>query len=155
MNIRELMTRAVVTCRPDDSLERAAQLMEAHEIGSAVVVGDRGELLGMITDRDIALTAYLFGSALADIRVSAAMAPVVRTCTPDDSFQAAAAVMRRERVRRLPVVEDGRVVGVVSLSDLGRNVLREGAPEARREAMQAVEHALASVGQPRRTPGRL
>jgi CBS domain-containing protein len=155
MKIEDVMTRSVVICRPDDNLSRPAQLMGDHDVGCVLVVGDRGELVGLVTDRDIAMSAFTLGRPLSEVSVNFIMADQVRTCRPNESIEVAARRMQRHRVRRLPVVDRGRLVGLVALSDLGRNVPREQSAEERIAALHAVEATLTAVGKPRRLSGRL
>ncbi|MBV7694188.1 CBS domain-containing protein [Streptomyces sp. TRM70350] len=115
--VREVMTPGVVAVRPDASLVEAAQLMRSQDIGDVVVVeGQR--VVGLLTDRDITVRAVAEG--LDPLTVSAAS-----VCTPDpvvvgpqDPVSTAVALMREKAVRRLPVVENGLPVGMVSLGDL-------------------------------------
>ncbi len=123
MKISELMTRTVQVCRATDTLDRAAKLMWDHDIGSLAVVDERGQVIGMITDRDACMAAYTCGGALHDIPVEVAMSKHVVTCNPDDSDTAVAEVMARHKIRRVPIVDDmHRPVGMLSLSDLARTM---------------------------------
>jgi len=129
MKISELMTRTVQVCRATDTLDRAAQLMWDHDIGSLAVVDDDDQVIGMITDRDACMAAYTRGRALRDIPVEVAMSKHVVTCSPDDSDTTVADMMAKHKIRRVPVVDDmHRPVGMASLNDLactmarGRNV---------------------------------
>ena len=123
MKILELMTRTVQVCRATDTLDRAAQLMWDHDIGSLAVVDDDDQVIGMITDRDACMAAYTRGRALRDIPVEVAMSKHVVTCSPDDSDTAVAEVMAKHKIRRVPVVDDmHRPVGMLSLNDLARTM---------------------------------
>ena len=119
MTIAGLMTRTLKHCRSTDSLDRAAQLMWDFDIGALPVVDDRGQLIGMITDRDICMAAYTRGETLPNIPVAHAMTTHVVSCRPDDTIKTAANLMANHKIRRIPVVDDDqRPVGVVSLNDL-------------------------------------
>jgi CBS domain-containing protein len=119
MKISELMTRTVQVCRPTDSLARAAQLMWDHDIGALVVVDEPGRVIGMITDRDICMAAYTCGVALNDLAVDHAMSRHVVACGDDDSADAAAALLAKHKIRRIPVVDEtNRPIGVLSINDL-------------------------------------
>jgi CBS domain-containing protein len=123
MKISELMTRPVQLCRPTDTLDRAAQLMWDHDIGVLVVVDESGQVVGMVTDRDICMAAYTSGVALHDIPVEQAMAKHVVSCRPDDSDETVQATMAKHKIRRIPVVDDANhPVGVLSLNDLARTM---------------------------------
>lgn len=118
MDIRELMTAPVRTLCPEDTLNCAAKLMGDEAIGCLPVVDD-GKLVGILTDRDIALGAYTVGEALWRLRVADHMRTPVFTCQASDDIAAAARTMRQERVRRLPVLdENDKLVGMISLDDL-------------------------------------
>jgi CBS domain-containing protein len=145
MQVEDAMTRPVRTCRPGDTLVRPAQLMWEDDIGCVPVVSHEGTLLGVVTDRDICLTAARQGLRLDEIPVAVAMSRRVYSCGPTDSFEAAEAVMREHRVRRLPVVADGRVVGIVSLGDLGRAAEQEPDAHRREWLMHEVEQTFVEV----------
>jgi CBS domain-containing protein len=121
MKIAKLMIRDAITCRTADHLDRAAQLMWEHDIGSLPVIGDDGRAVGMVTDRDICMAAYTRGAALHDIPVAVAMAHEVFSCAPDDDVRSVEDELGLRQIRRMPVIDaDGRVVGVVSLNDIAR-----------------------------------
>lgn len=125
MNIAQLMTKDVRTCKPDDSLEVAARLMWDHDIGALPVVDDTGQLIGMVTDRDACMAALTQHQPLHDIPVSVAMTKHVVACRPEDSDAEVAKRMAHNKVRRIPVVDDAqRPIGVVSLNDLALAMLR-------------------------------
>ncbi|MEU9896275.1 CBS domain-containing protein [Streptomyces phaeochromogenes] len=115
--VREVMTPGVVSVRPDASLVEAAQLMRAQDIGDVLVAGDHA-LIGVLTDRDIALRAVANGVDPLTVSAQSVCTPDPVVVGPDDGVAAAVALMRDHAVRRLPVVEDGRAVGMVSLGDL-------------------------------------
>lgn len=129
MNVDQIMSRRVYTCSSADSLNTAARLMWEHDCGAVPVVSETGELVGIITDRDICMAAYTQGKGLQAIPVAAAMAHQVYSCKASDTIEAAEQMMRRHQIRRLPVVDGGkRLVGFVSLNDLAldANTRREG-----------------------------
>ncbi len=103
--------------RPDESLQRAAQVMDELNVGSLPVC-DRSGLVGMITDRDITIRATAAGLP-ADTHVADVMTDHARRCTSDQSVQEAMQQMADVQIRRMPVVDsDNQVVGIVSLGDL-------------------------------------
>lgn len=118
MDVRELMSSPIHSVGPEDTLNCAARMMRDHALGCLAVVNDRGELAGILTDRDIALTAYESGEALWRLRVVDSMRTPVFTVRPTDDVTIAARLMRQHRVRRLPVVEGHRPIGMISLDDL-------------------------------------
>ncbi|GAB3012572.1 CBS domain-containing protein [Streptomyces pseudoechinosporeus] len=115
--VREVMTPGVVAVRPDASLVEAAQLMRAHDIGDVLVSGERS-VLGVLTDRDIALRAVADGVDPLTVSAQAVCTPNPVVIGPEDAVSAAVELMREHAIRRLPVVEDGHPVGMVSLGDL-------------------------------------
>jgi CBS domain-containing protein len=122
-NVSHLMTTAVRSCSTGDTLHRAAQIMWEHDCGVVPVVDGQGRLVGMVTDRDICMAAYTQGQPLSQIRVPLAMAKEVHAVHDTDRVEAAEALMRRVRVRRVPVVDDeGRLKGILSMNDLARHV---------------------------------
>lgn len=118
--VREVMTPGVVAVRPDASLVEAAQLMRAQDIGDVLVAGDHG-LIGVLTDRDITLRAVADGVDPLTVSAQAVCTPDPLVIGPDDAVSAAVVLMRDNAVRRLPVVEDGRPVGMVSIGDLAED----------------------------------
>ncbi|MEV6739549.1 CBS domain-containing protein [Streptomyces sp. NPDC051104] len=115
--VREVMTPGVVAVLPDASLVEAAQLMRAEDIGDVLVAED-GHVVGVLTDRDIALRAVADGADPLTVSARAVCTPDPVVVGPDDPVATAVDLMRGHAVRRLPVVEDGRPVGMVSLGDL-------------------------------------
>lgn len=129
MRVQDLMTRQAQSCRPEDTLERAAQLMWNHDCGCLPVCsGENGTLhtIGVITDRDICMNALFQRKSLRELRVSDAMSRGVWSCYASDPLARAERTMQQARVRRLPVLDDsGSLVGMISLADLAREAARE------------------------------
>lgn len=127
MKVERLMQGNVVCCHPGTRMEEAAHLMWDHDCGLLPVVAESGTLQGVITDRDICMSAAMSGKRLADIPVSDAMARSVTSVHPDDDVNLVHRRMRAAQVRRLPVVdESSHVVGIVALSDLCLAAARRG-----------------------------
>ncbi|MGF0169108.1 CBS domain-containing protein [Streptomyces sp. Marseille-Q5077] len=118
--VKDVMTPGVVAVRPDASLVEAAQLMRAQDIGD-VVVADGQDVVGVLTDRDITVRAVADGAdpLTVSVRSVCTRNPVV--IDPGERVSAAVALMRKHSVRRLPVVEHGLPVGVLSLGDLAES----------------------------------
>ncbi|HWC71526.1 MAG TPA: CBS domain-containing protein [Actinomycetota bacterium] len=127
--VRQVMTAAPDAVSPTDTLQRAAQLMRANDIGDVLVEGDQGSLLGIITDRDIAIRAIADGRNPATATIADIYTRDVATVAPTDSVHDAVLLMRSRDVRRLPVVESGKAIGIVSLGDLEVET-RPGSPLA-------------------------
>lgn len=146
MKVEALMTWDVHTCRPDDSLSRAAQLMWDHDCGSLPVIDDEGRIVGMITDRDICMAAYTRGNALERIAVRSAMAQRVYTCQTSDTVREAESIMRAHSIRRLPVVDmQERLLGLVSLNDIAREAKRAATNGTRDLALDQVALTLGTI----------
>jgi CBS domain-containing protein len=115
--------RGVATIRPGDSVITALAMLRERNIG-ALVVSDDGETVdGIISERDIVHGLADHGSALLSLHVAAAMSAPVVTCDPADTVAELMAEMTNRRIRHLPVVRDGRLVGIVSIGDLVKNRL--------------------------------
>lgn len=126
MLVSELMRSDVKTCSPDDTLARAAQLMWENDIGVVPVV-ENDRVIGVLTDRDMCMSAFMQGKPLHEIRVSDVASKRLVTVSASDSLDVAEQRMREHQVRRLPVVMDGsnRLAGMLSLGDLARNIYRD------------------------------
>jgi signal-transduction protein with cAMP-binding, CBS, and nucleotidyltransferase domain len=118
MKLEEIMVKDVATIAPDDAVFTAAQRMLERSVGSLIVETD-GVLKGIITDRDL-LSCIGNGHDANRCKVSAHMSRPVVTERPDEDLLVAAEVMMRRGIKRLPVTRDGRVVGIVSFSDISR-----------------------------------
>lgn len=150
MVIADLMSRNVATCKEDDRLEVAARMMWDLDIGCVAVVDDRQHVTGIITDRDICMATYTQGKSPQQIFVREAMAREVFSCLPDDNFAEAEEIMRKRRVRRLPVVDlDGHLVGLISLNDLARESVRQQTRVQKDLTPRDVSATLAAICQPR------
>lgn len=115
--IREIMTDHPVTVAEDASLVEAARAMRDRDIGD-VIVTSNGDVVGIVTDRDIVVRAIADGHDVATTTVGSVCTYEVHVLSADDSVAAAIDLMRREHVRRIPIVDQGRLVGVVALGDL-------------------------------------
>jgi CBS domain-containing protein len=120
--LSEIMTSRVVTVDISERVEEALRLMVKFDIGS-VVVTDKEKPVGIITERDVTRAA-LRGDSLLRLPVRSLMSRPLQTGTPDMEIWLAFETMLRLGVRRLPIVENGRLVGIVSEKDLTRWVLR-------------------------------
>lgn len=152
MKVSQLMKQAVQSCRAKDSLKVAAQVMWERDCGCVPVTDDDGRLVGMITDRDISMAAYLQGGSLSALSVSEAMSKKLFSCRPDDTITQAETVMRKHQVHRLPVVDQqSHVVGILSLNDLATEAGREARGEKKEVTYAEVGETVQAVGKPRPT----
>jgi CBS domain-containing protein len=125
MQCREIMTKDPACVVPSDTAVRAAQLMKGEDIGPVLVVRDKNErkLVGIVTDRDITLKVVAEGKDPNSVPVKDVMTSGPVTCKPDDDSSKALELMRKERVRRIPIVDDsGRVVGIIAQADVAREL---------------------------------
>jgi CBS domain-containing protein len=117
VDIRDVMTESVVTAAPSTTVRKVAELMRERNVGSVVLVDEDGALTGFVTDRDLALGALTDGRDAGDPVDAHASAPVF-TAEPGMEVEEAAELMVRHGVRRLPVLDGGRLTGIVTLDDL-------------------------------------
>jgi CBS domain-containing protein len=134
--ISDVMSMRVVTVRPDDSVQLAIGRMLEENVGSVAVCA-ANELVGIFTERDVLRMAGE-GTSFGDARVGDVMTRSPVTVSPDDDVLAAARLMGERRIRHLPVVEAGNVLGLVGIRDVMRTLVerlwREHDPEARETA---------------------
>jgi CBS domain-containing protein len=141
MTCSEVMTPAPVTCRPDDSIVDAARLMRSYDVGSLPVVKDENQVLvGVITDRDIAIRVVGEGRNVADAQVRDAMSTEVVTCATTDLYQEALQTMGIHQLRRMPVVDDKRcVVGIIAQADVATRIAQPTTTGALVEAISKAD----------------
>lgn len=116
--IDEMMTTDPRTVRGQATIEDAARIMRDADIGDVIVLDDSGRVAGIITDRDLVVRALADGADPAQVQVASLLDEEVISIAPDASVETALELMRDHKVRRLPVIEDERLVGVVTLGDL-------------------------------------
>lgn len=144
MNVREVMTKTVWTCRASEPMAAAARLMWEHDIGAVPVLDGKGKLVGIVTDRDLCMGAYFTGEPLTAVLVEHAMSKVVFRIDGAQTLEKAEELMRSKRIRRLPVVEGEKLVGMITLGDLAR------AAQARKAVTASeVNATLAAIVEPR------
>jgi CBS domain-containing protein len=115
--IQDVMTPHPVTLPGTASVHEAARAMQDHDIGSVIVL-EHHEVCGLVTDRDIVVRTVAEARDPATIPLADLCSHAVRTVTPTDSVEQAAQLMRTHAIRRVPVVDGGQAVGMVSLGDL-------------------------------------
>lgn len=118
MKISELMTSPVIRIHPEETVAVAARMLDRYNIGILPVCGSDGRLCGLVTDRDIVTRCLAAGRAPAVTPVRDVMTAQVRSVRPDMDARTAAEIMGRNQIRRLPVMDNGRLCGMVSLGDL-------------------------------------
>ena len=118
MLVKEVMHRSVKTVRPEDTVRDAAKIMNQYRIGSLVVVSGTGEVVGILTERDILTNVVAVGKVADEVKISEIMTPNIITITPDKTLEEAANVMTENKIKKLPVVHEGRLIGIVTATDL-------------------------------------
>jgi CBS domain-containing protein len=139
VQLREVMTAGVVTAGPEADVLEVAQLMRDHAVGSVVICDHKGSPAAMVTDRDLTVRAIAEERDAGDPVAEHASRPLI-TADPEMDLVEAAALMVTHRVRRLPVVDGERLVGIVTLDDIA---VRTGDLEvAQRMTQEVIEGAL-------------
>jgi CBS domain-containing protein len=119
MKVREVMTKNATFCGPESTLEEASFLMHKNNCGFLPVVGDGGNVIGVITDRDMCIALGTRNRRPSELRVWDVMPRKLFTCLEGDDIHRALKTLRVARIRRLPVIDrDGSLVGVLSIDDI-------------------------------------
>ncbi|MBV8778048.1 MAG: CBS domain-containing protein [Alphaproteobacteria bacterium] len=128
MNVQAILRskgRSVVTIHPDASVERAIAVLRGRGIGALVVSEDGERVVGILSERDLVEAMGRYGGELLGVSVAEVMSCPVVTCAPDDSVADLMAEMTSRRMRHFPVMQDGRLCGIVSIGDLVKSRLDE------------------------------
>lgn len=128
MKVRAMLSTKgskVVTARPDTTVDTVIQMLKREGIGALVVSDDGGDIVGILSERDVVRALVDHGADLLTMPVSKLMTRVVKTCTLDANIHEVMSEMSRSRIRHLPVVEDGKLCGIVSIGDVVKNRLDE------------------------------
>ena len=118
MKVKDIMTDRVIRVHPEECVAVAARQLASNHIGAMPVCGNDGRVLGVVTDRDLVIRCMAAGRNPASMTVGEVMSGRVVSAGPEMDAAVAAHLMGRQRVRRLPVVENGKLCGMVSLGDL-------------------------------------
>ena len=135
MNVTSLMTRDPVCCAPNQSVRDVAQMMMDHDCGEIPVVSDRDgrTLVGVVTDRDIVCRAVAAGLDVNQTTVNRVMSSPVITASPDMTLEEVLALMESHQIRRIPVVDDGGICGILSQADVAVEAPERATAELVRE----------------------
>lgn len=128
MKVREYLAkldRVVITCRPEDTIESAATLLASNHIGAMPVRDAALRIVGMFSERDIIRAFSERGSAVGQLLVRDLMATKLIVCNPDDTMVTARKLMKMNRIRHLPVLEDSCLAGLLSISDVLEVILED------------------------------
>lgn len=120
---------AVVTAVPGETLHRIAQLIAEYRIGAVLILDKEGHPVGIVSERDIVNAMAAFGAAALALTAAEAMTRGLMTCKPTDTADEILAVMTNSRVRHLPVIEEGQMIGIVSIGDVVKRKLDDAAAE--------------------------
>ena len=118
MKVKDIMTKGVISIGADETAEVAARTLTQYNIGALPVCDSSGKLCGVVTDRDLVIRCMASGKLPANTKVREIMTGQVTSVKPDMDTGVAAHLMGRQQIRRLPVTENGRLCGMVSLGDL-------------------------------------
>ncbi len=132
MNISEIMTEHVISINEDEPVIAAARLMKQHNIGSLPVRDGKNKLKGIVTDRDIVLRCVAGNINPQEVKIGEVMSRSLITASPFEDTEKVAERMGMSQIRRLPVTEDGILVGIVALGDIAKK------DEFRMEASEAL-----------------
>lgn len=141
MKLKDIMNQTVIKVHPQESVAVAARLLANHNIGVLPVCGSDGKLCGVVTDRDLVIRCLASNRPPENTRVEEVMTGRLVTATPNMDVAVAAYLMGREQVRRLPVLEDGKLCGMVSVGDLA------GREESSYDAAEAMEGICSNLSQ--------
>lgn len=140
MKVSDVMTTDVETVQLDSSLEEVASIMKIENVGAVPVVDENDELIGIITDRDIVVRCVADGRDPAETQVHEVLSHELETIEPDVDIDEAAQLMADRQIRRLPVCQDGELVGMLSIGDLAVKAPRtQPSAEALRDISQGVK----------------
>ena len=149
MNVEELMTKPAATIRAEEPLNVAAQKMWDNDCGVLPVVGGDGKLVGVLTDRDICMSAWSRGQLLGNIRAGDAMSKQVSSVQSDQDVALAETLMAEKQVRRIPVVDaNEKPIGILSMNDLAREAAKPGSKL--KDGISRAIHTLAAICRPRK-----
>lgn len=117
MKVKEIMTKDVASVNPDDTVESATQLMSQYNVGSIPVCRNQ-QIVGIITDRDVAIRSAAQGENMKNQKISDIMTTNPVVCDSNTDIKDAARIMSERQIRRLPIVENNALIGIVSLGDI-------------------------------------
>jgi CBS domain-containing protein len=142
ITIREVMNQKVVAIRPETTVEETIEFLTQHHIGGSPVVNEHGELVGMISE--LALIDVVFDNTLKDAPISQYMNTELHVVRPDEPLSRAAQLFALYSFRRLPIVENGKLVGIITRRDLMNYSLRMN--HALEDPLVALIPSLAAIG---------
>lgn len=118
LNLKDSKYRTAITVGPDERLPAAIQKLVEHDRGSLPVCNDKGELVGIITERDVVRKCFTSSGAFSKIKIQDVMSKQVVIGEPEDDLDYAISAMKQQRIRHLPIVDNLKVIGMISMRDL-------------------------------------
>ncbi|UOQ93058.1 CBS domain-containing protein [Halobacillus shinanisalinarum] len=115
--VKDVMTSDVSVCQSNETLYDAASMMKQQNVGAVPIADENGQLMGMVTDRDLVIRGYA-GKSPDSTPIQQVMSDHLYHVSPETSLEEASQLMAKHQVRRLPVVENGKLTGIISLGDL-------------------------------------
>jgi CBS domain-containing protein len=156
MKVSEVMTTDVESVQMNSTLEEVASIMKVENVGAVPVVDEDDDLIGIITDRDIVVRCVAEGKNPAETNVEEVLSHELETIEPDVDVEEAAQLMADRQIRRLPVCEDGELVGMVSIGDLAVKIPgAQTSTEVLREVSKGVKGDGAAAPMSRRAVSRM
>jgi CBS domain-containing protein len=156
MKVCDVMTTEVETVQMNSTLEEAASIMKVENVGAVPVVDEDDDLVGILTDRDIVVRCIADGKNPAETNVEDILSHELETIEPDADIEEASKLMADKQIRRLPVCEDGELVGMLSIGDLAVKMPRmDASAEALREISAGVKGESAAIPRPRARSQRM
>jgi CBS domain-containing protein len=150
MKVKDVMTSEVKCCSLDTNLAAVAKIMWEDDCGAVPVIDDRSTVVGMITDRDICIAAATRSRLEGEIPVRDVISTTLHACRPGDDVHAAMDTMKKQQVRRLPVVgQDGRLTGLISLQDIALQARPSKGSDIRADEVLDTFIAITAASQPR------
>ena len=144
MKCKEIMTKDPVCCLPDDEVQKAAKLMKDENVGVIPIIEDEEtkSLLGIVTDRDLALRVVAENREIISTRIKDVMTTGAVSCQPDDDLQKALEAMEENQVRRIPVVDTNqKIVGIIAQADVAT---RLGEPKSTAAVVEEISKSQAA-----------
>lgn len=127
--LMDTLGQQLATCRPEDTIQTVATVLATKGVGALPVCNEKGEMVGIISERDLVKAFARSGNEVGTLRVRDVMTTNVISCSPRDSLDDARALLQKHRFRHLPVLRSGKIVGIISIRDLLETRLEETALE--------------------------
>ena len=155
MKVRDIMTsEGLASASLDTTLEEIASMMKEHDVGAIPIVDEDEKLAGIITDRDIVVRAIADGQEPSSCTAEDILSEQLQTIGQDADIEEAADLMARHKIRRLPVVEDGVIVGMLSLGDISVKAEDEQAAEVLEDISKGVRPSSGKAARNAQNGGR-